>query len=99
PRSPSPPAYRFSGLPNRQRHLPKRFRDDLPPIPVVAPPSTSDSLSTDIPDPPPPVPCQPTLLNTAQDHYGLFRQYTNSFPSHNPDNFTSTAHLCDSPTF
>lgn len=99
PRSPSPPAYRFSGLPNHRRRLPKRFRDDLPPIPVVAPPSTSDSLSADIPDPPPPVPCQPTLLNTARDHYGLFRQYTNSFPSHNPDNFTSTAHLCDSPTF
>ncbi|KAG1860520.1 hypothetical protein C8R48DRAFT_604928 [Suillus tomentosus] len=34
-----------------------------------------------------------------RDHFGLYRQYTHSLPSFNPDNLTSVAHLSDSSTF
>ncbi|KAG1773979.1 hypothetical protein EV702DRAFT_1200705 [Suillus placidus] len=101
PRSPSPPAtYRLSGLPNRRRRLPKRFRDDLPPIPVVASlSSTSDDANAEQVEPMDSQPPIPVVITTPRDHYGVYRQYIHSLPSFNPDNLTSVAHLADSPTF
>ncbi|KAG2737021.1 hypothetical protein P692DRAFT_20762691, partial [Suillus brevipes Sb2] len=34
-----------------------------------------------------------------RDRFGLYRQYTHSLPSFNPDSLTSVAHLSDSATF
>ncbi|KAG1781402.1 hypothetical protein EV702DRAFT_1193589 [Suillus placidus] len=65
PRSPSPPAtYRLSGLPNRRR-LPKRFRNDLPPIPVVASlSSTSDDANAEQVEPMDSQPPIPVVITT-----------------------------------
>ncbi|KAG2740084.1 hypothetical protein P692DRAFT_201872694 [Suillus brevipes Sb2] len=101
-RSPSPPVYRLSGLPNRRRRLPKRFRDDLPPTPIVVPPSALDDVSVAVDHDPEPNEIdsdQPIIITTARDHFGIYREYNGSIPSFNPDNLTSVAHVSDAPTF
>ncbi|KAG2743054.1 hypothetical protein P692DRAFT_20878962 [Suillus brevipes Sb2] len=101
-RSPSPPVYRLSGLPNRRRRLPKRFRDDLPPTPIVVAPSALDDVSVAVDHDPEPNEIdsdQPIIITTARNHYGIYREYSGSIPSFNPNNLTSVAHISDAPTF
>ncbi|KAG1899830.1 uncharacterized protein F5891DRAFT_1231982 [Suillus fuscotomentosus] len=98
-RSPSPPVYRLSGLPNCRRRLPKRFCDDLPPMPIVVPPSNPNDVVATVPDPNQYNSDHAITVTTVCDLYGIYREYSHSIPSFNPDNFTSVAHISNAPTF
>jgi hypothetical protein len=95
--------YRSSGLPNRRRRLPKRFRDDLPPIPIVVFPSAPNDAVATVPahDPEPNQSDSDhsITITTTRDHYGIYQEYGHSIPSFNPDDLTSVAYISDAPTF
>ncbi|KAG1888301.1 hypothetical protein F4604DRAFT_1916212 [Suillus subluteus] len=100
-RSLTPPVSRPSGLPNQRRRLPRRYRDDLPPIPNSAPALQHEPVVDDGPiEPDIPRAADETEYVTAEtDSYGLFRSYPNHFPTYNPDNLTSISHVSDSTHF
>jgi len=102
---------RPSGRPNRQIRLPKRYRDELPVLPIPVPPPVD-------PDEPPEVPQDIEMdsesserssslaaeqadswLRTDVDAYDLFREYHHSFPTYDPENSTYFDAHCDSSTF
>jgi hypothetical protein len=88
-------------LPNRKRRLPKRYRDDLPPAPVLAPAPTlgHEPVNDDNAPRSQSPPGEPEYFTTAPDSYGIFRSYPYSFPTSNPDNLTSLSHVSDSAHF
>ncbi|KAG2149212.1 hypothetical protein DEU56DRAFT_729664, partial [Suillus clintonianus] len=100
-RSPTPPVIRPSGLPNRRRRLPRRYRDDLPPIPNSAPALQHEPMVDDGPIEPyiPRAAGETEYVTTEPDSYGLFHSYPNHFPTYNPDNLTSISHVSDSTHF
>ncbi|KAJ3724737.1 hypothetical protein C8R42DRAFT_719382 [Lentinula raphanica] len=98
-----------TGRLKRQRFLPAAFRDFIPSqsnlsstIPTRTrhgstppiPNSLSSAPASRTPSPPP----EPTMLSTDPDEFGLFREYT-SFPTYEPDDFTSLDEICDAATF
>jgi hypothetical protein len=92
---------RTSGLPNRRRRLPRRYRDDLPPIPNSAPALQHTPAVDNGPNEPdiPQATGETEYVTTEPDSYGLFRSYPNQFPTYNPDNLTSISHVSDSTHF
>jgi hypothetical protein len=105
---------RPSGRPNRQIRLPKRYRDELPVLPIPVPPPVDQD---ELPEVPQDVemdldgrssgngshvaehPRQGEWLRTDADAYDLFREYHGSFPTYDPENFAYFDALCDSSTF
>jgi hypothetical protein len=81
--------------------MPKRFRDDLPPDPVLArvpaphnePVTADDPLEPDIPT------GETEYFTTEPDSYGIFRSYPHSFPTFDPNNLMSLSHVSDSVHF
>lgn len=112
PAEPLSPEYRVSGLPNRRRRLPKRFRDDLPPIQSTAAiavaaaksprPVEEDhdivlDMETDNGSPQPP---SESHITTEPDHYGVYCTYFGpNLPTYDPDGIADINHLSDAPTF
>lgn len=90
-----------SGLPNRRRRLPQRYRNDLPPIPNSAPALQHEPVVDDGPIEPdiPRAAGETEYVTTDTDSYGLFCSYPNHFPTYNPDNLTSISHVSDSTHF
>ncbi|KIO07636.1 hypothetical protein M404DRAFT_23490 [Pisolithus tinctorius Marx 270] len=105
------PDYRPSGLPNRVRHLPRRYCDELPSLHNPVPPIThlndgTDAVpSSDLPS----HPDSPLLIdledfessyiNTEPDSYGIFCSYFRNFPTYDPENLQSLDETFESSTF
>jgi len=109
-----PPEFRPSGLPRRNRRLPMRYRDELPPVLPLVPVNEEIHVDLDSPNPPvqphatdQPIPnpdpntplTRPQIFRSERNHYGLFKLYYGAFPSQNPDESTSIDQLCDDPNF
>ncbi|KAG1798727.1 hypothetical protein EV424DRAFT_1352485 [Suillus variegatus] len=94
-RSLTPPAIRPLGLPNRRRRMPKRFRDNLPPAPVLAPAPAphNEPVAADGPLEPTIPPGKTEYFTTEPDSYGVFCSYPYSFLTFDPDNLTSLLHV------
>ncbi|KAF9237846.1 hypothetical protein BU15DRAFT_75648 [Melanogaster broomeanus] len=112
PTPPPLPEYRPSGLPARSRRLPKRFQDDLPPLPQPLPPpsppplspipaeTSPDDVTPESSEPPAPsVLFGSIVTQMPPDHYGVSRTYIGPLPTHDPDNLTMLTHVSDSPHF
>lgn len=102
PASPSPPPLRPSGRPARRARLPKRFRDEQPPLVAVILPQPPNDLQVEpaadaerasTPD------AEDSTIRTDPNHYGIYRTYHGNLPTHNPDDLVSLASISDSPTF
>ena len=100
--SPSPPP-RPSGRPNRQIHLPRRYRDDLPPNPPII--SVSKEIVEYDDEPvhstghvsPEPIPIPKTpLFCTETNSFGIYRKYAFGPPTINPDESFSLSSISDS---
>lgn len=97
------PQYRQSGRPFRRIRVPKRYVDELPPGPLSfaallnSDPESdpSDLDSPDYPDETAP-PGAGRVYETQPNEYGIYRQYSNSFPSYDPDEFVHLSDLCNS---
>ncbi|KAG2116269.1 hypothetical protein DEU56DRAFT_761545 [Suillus clintonianus] len=102
---------RPSGRPNRQIRLPKRYRDEVPVLPIPAPPPVEpdeiapvpddpDNIAMDFDDRPPSDHAPPTEQHrTDADTFDLFREYPHSFPTYDPEHSAYFNALCDSSTF
>ena len=104
--SPSPPRqYRPSGLPDRIRKLPLRFRDELPPETVPVAPAIEPNVDPDI-DPnqddehlrPEVLPDAPRrVIETQKNEFGVYRQYIGELPSYTPNDLSALSNLCNAP--
>lgn len=102
---------RPSGRPNRQIRLPKRYRDEVPVLPIPAPPPVEpdelapvpddpDNIAMDFDDRPSSDHAPPTEQHrTDTDTFDLFREYPHSFPTYDPEHSAYFDALCDSSTF
>jgi hypothetical protein len=96
-----PPELRPSGLPNRTRRLPARYRDEPPPAPPIVLPeqledvpiscNSQESFQDNIEDTPPYI--------TKSNSYGVFRSYPSGRPSFTPDELFTLNGVSDSPNF
>jgi hypothetical protein len=87
------PQYRASGLPARRSRLPRRYRDETPPIPLPVVQATDVHLD------PLPETLNSDVFQTEPNKYGIYREYYGSIPSYTPDEITSLGDLCNSPAF
>lgn len=89
---------RASGLPNRRRRLPKRYRDEILPAPPIIP-------SADITEPEPlhllspPSPTPTASYTTEPNGYGVYHVYPTGPPSYSPDETFSIHQVLDSANF
>lgn len=108
-RLPTPPQeYRPSGLPQRARRLPARFRDELPPAPPVPPPPNipemelQDDHQVDLMVTDEPVDHQG---HNSEDHrteansYGIYHIYKGGPPTYTPNELHTLQHVSDASTF
>ncbi|KAM6499872.1 hypothetical protein JOM56_005380 [Amanita muscaria] len=98
PETPPTPPLRPSGRPNRHIRLPRRYVNELPPLPPQVEPNRvpenqiHDEEEENHDDGRP-------WCCTECDGYGVYRGYRSRFPSYNPDNQLSLDTQCDSPNF
>ena len=100
--SPSPPP-RPSGRPNRRIHLPRRYRDDLPPNPPIISVSKEiveyddEPVHSTVHVSPEPIHIPKTpLFCTETNSFGIYRKYTFGPPTINPDESFTLSSISDS---
>jgi hypothetical protein len=100
PASPSPPPLRPSGRPGRHIRLPKRFRDEQPPlVAIILPQPPDDELQVEPAVPIPLVDADDSIIHTDPNHYGIYRTYHGNRATHSPDDLVSLASVSDASTF
>jgi hypothetical protein len=90
---------RSSRLPPRTRRLPKRYRDELPPVPLPVVATIDDTIDPQPADDdlPHPTPEPAPIFRTEANEFGVYREYYGSLPSYTPDEISDLSDLCDSP--
>ena len=100
PSSPPPIVYHSSGRIKRRARLPARFRDDLPPVPVLIIDEDSHSIFSESPPTASDVPTTPLEIipfRTDPDSYGIFREYSHGCPTLTPDEHHNLSDMSESP--